>query len=232
MVQAILFDKDGTLFDFAATWEAWAEAFLLRAAAQDRARATALGAHIGFDLATRRFAPDSVVIAGTPGEVAEILLPHLPGQRLTTLLRLLNEEAEAAPQAQAVPLAPLLDGLRERGLRLGVMTNDTESVARAHLGEAGVIDRFDFIAGFDSGHGAKPSPAPLLAFCDHVGIDPARAVMVGDSTHDLIAGRGAGMITVGVLTGMAGPDVLSPHADAILPDIGHIPSWIDAREEV
>lgn len=232
MVQAILFDKDGTLFDFAATWEAWAEAFLLRAAAQDRARAAALGGHIGFDLAARRFAPDSIVIAGTPGEVAEILLPHLPGHKLTTLLRLLNEEAEAAPQAQAVPLAPLLDGLRARGLRLGVMTNDTESVARAHLGEAGVIDRFDFVAGFDSGHGAKPSPAPLLAFCAHVGIDPAHAVMVGDSTHDLIAGRGAGMTTIGVLTGMAGPDVLSPHADVILPDIGHIPSWIDATEEV
>ena len=40
------------------------------------------------------------------------------------------------------------------------------------------------------------------------------------------------MITIGVLSGMAGPDVLAPHADLILPDIGHIPSWIDARKEV
>ena len=30
-VKGIIFDKDGTLFDFAATWEAWAQAFLLRA---------------------------------------------------------------------------------------------------------------------------------------------------------------------------------------------------------
>lgn len=231
MVRAILFDKDGTLFDFAATWEAWAEAFLLRVAGQDRTRAAQLGAHIGFDFPARRFARDSVVIAGTPGEVAEILLPHLPGHRLTTLLRVLNEEAEAAPQAQAVPLAPLLDALRARGLRLGVMTNDTESVARAHLAEAGVTDRFDFIAGFDSGYGAKPDPAPLLAFCAAVGVAPASAVMVGDSTHDLIAGRRAGMTTLGVLTGMAGADVLSAHADDILPDIGHVPAWIDRRED-
>ena len=34
-VRGIVFDKDGTLFDFAATWEAWAVAFLLRAAEGD-----------------------------------------------------------------------------------------------------------------------------------------------------------------------------------------------------
>ena len=231
MIDAILFDKDGTLFDFAATWEAWAEAFLLRAMQGDRARAEALGQVIGFDLGARRFARDSVVIAGTPGQIVEALSPHMPGMGATDLLRMLNEEAEAAPQAQAVPLAPLLDGLRARGLSLGVMTNDTEAVARAHLGEAGVTDRFAFIAGFDSGHGAKPSPAPLLAFCAAVGVAPSRALMVGDSTHDLLAGRAAGMRTVGVLTGLAGPDVLAPHADAILPDIGHIPDWLTRNQE-
>ena len=53
--------------------------------------------------------------------------------------------------------------------------------------------------------------------------------MVGDSTHDLIAGRAAGMWTVGVLTGIAATDELAPYADAVLPDIGHLPGWLDAR---
>lgn len=227
-VAAILFDKDGTLFDFAATWEAWARAFLLRATGQDEARAAFVGRQIGFDLANSRFQPDSIVIAGTPAEVAAALVPHLPHLSGDGILAMLNEEAEAAPQAEAVPLAPFLDRLRGLGLKLGVATNDAEAPALAHLGVAGVVDRFDFLAGFDSGYGAKPSPGQLLAFAKAVGVRPENVAMVGDSTHDLIAGRAAGMTTVGVLTGMAGPDVLGPYADVILPDIGHLPAWLGA----
>ncbi|MFU8883561.1 MAG: HAD family hydrolase, partial [Rhodobacterales bacterium] len=107
------------------------------------------------------------------------------------------------------------------------ITNDTEAGALAHLGAAGVLAHFDFVAGFDSGHGAKPDPDPLLAFCARTGLTPARVVMVGDSRHDLIAGRRAGMQTLGVLTGTALTADLAPLADAVLPDIGHIPAWID-----
>ena len=42
----------------------------------------------------------------------------------------------------------------------------------------------------------------------------------------LQAARAAGMRTVGVLTGMAGPEDLMPYADVVLPDIGHIPGWL------
>ena len=66
----------------------------------------------------------------------------------------------------------------------------------------------------------------LLAFCRAVGVVPGQAVMVGDSPHDLVAGRAAGMVTVGVLTGPNGADALKPHADCILPDIGHLPDWL------
>jgi phosphoglycolate phosphatase len=224
--EAVLFDKDGTLFDFATTWEAFANAFLMRVTGGETARATALGHQIGFDMASRSFASDSIVIAGTPDEVAGALRPHLPGFGHADLVDLLNLEAAAAPQVEAVPLAPFLDRLRHAGLKLGVATNDAEAPARAHIGSAGVLDRFDFIAGSDSGHGAKPDPGQLLAFCAAVAVVPGRAVMVGDSTHDLIAGRAAGMATVAVLTGMAGPAELSPLADVVLPDIGHLPEWL------
>lgn len=53
-------------------------------------------------------------------------------------------------------------------------------------------------------------------------------VMVGDSTHDLVAGRRAGMRTVGVLTGVAGQGELAPHADVVLPHIGHLLEWLPA----
>ena len=226
-VRGIIFDKDGTLFDFATTWEAWAAAFLMRAADQDVRRACEIGRTIGFDLERRSFEPDSVVIAGTAAEIAEALAPQFPNMAQDGLLEMLNSEAETAPQAEAVALAPFLDGLRDRGIALGVATNDAEAPARAHLDAAGVTGQFDFIAGFDSGFGGKPAPGQLLGFCAATGLSADTVVMVGDSLHDLKAGRAAGMRTVGVLTGLANAHDLGPFADAVFPDIGHITAWLD-----
>lgn len=226
-IAALLFDKDGTLFEFAATWEGWAASLLMRATGNDRQRAARIGSHIGFDLARRRFQPDSLVIAGTPDQIARAIIPHMPELSHAALLALLNTEAENVTLVEAVPLVALLDRLRGDGLRLGVATNDAEIPARAHLEAAGITGHFDFIAGSDSGHGAKPGTGQMLAFARAVDLDPARIAMVGDSTHDLIAGRDAGMTTIGVLTGIAGPDELNPLADVVLPHIGHIPAWLN-----
>ena len=226
-IKGLIFDKDGTLFDFAATWEVWAQAFLLRLSGGDRAHARDVGAQIGFDLEGAKFARDSVVIAGTPQDVTERLMPHFPHMTAPELIDLLNDEAEKAPQREAVPLAPLLTDFVNRGLRLGVATNDAEAPARAHLGQAGVTGFFEFIAGFDSGHGGKPAPGQLLAFAAATGLGADQIAMVGDSTHDLRAGRAAGMTCVAVLTGLAEAEALAPFADVVLPDIGHLPGWLD-----
>nr|WP_037951970.1 HAD family hydrolase [Sulfitobacter donghicola] len=225
-VKGLCFDKDGTLFDFAATWEAWAAAFLDRVSKGDRERAQRLGAAIGYDTAKGKFAKDSIVIAGTPNEVATALAPQFPDQPISEVVKMLNEEAGRAPQKEAVPLVPLLNAFRNNGLFLGVATNDAEAPARAHLAAAGVTDLFDFIAGYDSGYGGKPAAGQLLAFADHVKLKPSQIAMVGDSTHDLHAGRAAGMRTVAVLTGTAGAQELAPFADVVLDDIGGIPEWL------
>ncbi|MGZ2257564.1 HAD family hydrolase [Roseobacter sp. A03A-229] len=224
-VRGVLFDKDGTLFDFAATWEAWC-AGLLELLTSDAAEAARLGQAIGYDHAARRFLPGSVVVAGTPGEIATALLPHLSEHTMRSLLQVLNAEAAQAPQVEAVPLAPFLQGLRQTGLRLGVATNDAEAPARAHLDRAEVSHLFDFIVGFDSGHGGKPAPGQLLAFAAAVDLPVEEIVMVGDSTHDLKAGRAAGMRCVGVLTGVADREELSPHADVVFDTIAALPAWI------
>ncbi|MEM9967256.1 MAG: HAD family hydrolase [Pseudomonadota bacterium] len=229
MIQGIVFDKDGTLFDFAATWERWAEALLMRLAEDDLAHAKQAGHAIGFDMETHAFAPDSVAIAGTPEALVERLQPAFPTLSSAHLDRLINEEAEKARQHPVVPLIPLLSGLRAQSYALGVATNDAERPARAHLDQAGVTEMFDFIAGYDSGFGSKPAPGQLLAFCKAVGLHPEQVAMVGDSTHDLHAGRAAGMLTVAVLTGLAPKAVLAPLADVVLPDIGHLDAWLKKR---
>ena len=225
-VDALLFDKDGTLFDFAATWGAFGRVALEHLSDGDVQRASGMGNAIGFDYAQEVYEPDSIFVAGTVGEIVDVLLPHVPERSQSELVETLKQISAEVQQMPAVPLAPFLQGLREIGLKLGVATNDAEEPAMQHLASVGVRDHFDFIAGYDSGHGCKPEPGQLLAFARHVDVDPARIAMVGDSLHDLEAGRAAGMVTVGVLTGMAPADVLEPLADVVLPDIGHIPGWL------
>jgi len=229
-IEAILFDKDGTLFDFGATWNGWGAAVIERVAEGDARLAARVAEALRYDLTVREFRADSPVIAGTNREAAELVAGALGTGRVARIEALMTDLAAEAALAPAVPLAPLCDALAARGLPLGVMTNDAEASARAHLAGAGVLDRFAFVAGFDSGHGAKPDPAPLLAFARFVGVAPGRVAMVGDSLHDLIAGRAAGMATVGVLTGPAPEAELAAHADVVLRDIGRIPDWLDGLE--
>lgn len=226
-IKGLLFDKDGTLFDFAATWNVWAVGLLNRLCDSDPAHMQRVAQTIGFDLQAQEFAKDSLVIAGTAGEVGAALAPHFPQMSQSEILTNLNAEAASAPQAEAVPLIPFLNDLRTRGLALGVATNDAEAPARAHLDAANVTHLFDFIAGSDSGFGGKPAPGQLLAFADYANLAPRHIAMVGDSTHDLHAGRAAGMTCVAVLTGLADADELAPHADVVLPDVGHLPHWLD-----
>jgi phosphoglycolate phosphatase len=227
-IKAILFDKDGTLFDFEASWADWMAETILRLARGDAGLARNLAARLRFELPTRRFLDDSPVIAGTLHDVLPLIAPMLPFMTAERIAEDLETSAAAAPMAPTVALDPLLRALRRDGYALGVATNATRSELDAHLDAAGVAGAFDFVAGCDSGHGAKPDPGMCLAFAAHLGCPPGAVVMVGDSLHDLKAGRAAGMRTVGVLTGLARRADLLPFADAVLADIGALPGWLGA----
>ncbi|MCW3781797.1 HAD family hydrolase [Defluviimonas salinarum] len=228
-IRGLVFDKDGTLFDFRATWGGWSRRILEELAGGSTDLAATLGTAIGYDLSDGSFAPDSPVIAHTAPEIATYLLPHLPGADHAVLVARMNAMAAVTDLVAATPLVPLFEALTARGLRLGLATNDAEEPAHAHLRAADVARFFQFVSGFDSGHGAKPDPGPLLAFARSQGLDPESVAMVGDSRHDLVAGRAAGMRTVAVLTGVAEAEELAPLADVVLPDIGHLPRWIDTQ---
>jgi phosphoglycolate phosphatase len=226
-IDGIVFDKDGTLFHFQATWGAWSEGLILDEAGPDMALRERLADVLGFDLKYRAFHPDSPVIASTTAEVAALLQPVLPHLDIATLRARMDARATTLRNVEAAPLLPLFTALRGRGLKLGIATNDTEAPARAHLAASGITHLFDFVAGFDSGWGGKPAPGQLLAFAQAVGLDPAHCAMVGDSLHDLHAARAAGMVAVGVLTGMADEATLDQAADVVLGSIAELPDWLD-----
>jgi phosphoglycolate phosphatase len=227
-MDGVIFDKDGTLFDFKRSWGVWA-ARMLRALSSDEAHAHRMGRAVGYDLASGRFDPQSPVIAATNDEIAMALMAELPGQSLRDVAGRLHGMAAEAPMIPATDLPEVLGRLRAMDLKLGVATNDSARAAHAHLAAHDILGLFDFVAGADSGHGAKPEPGMLRAFARQMGLAPARVAMVGDSRHDLLAGRAAGMVTVGVLTGVAETADLADLADVVLADISHLPGWIAAQ---
>ncbi|MGP9791029.1 HAD family hydrolase [Roseinatronobacter sp. NSM] len=226
-VSAVLFDKDGTLFDFSASWSDYTTGILNDLSQGDESRAHAMAASLQFDHQARQFMPGSPVIAGTVDVAACLLAPHLPHMGHGAIVAYLNETSADIAMVPPVALLPLLHTLLQGGLALGVATNDGERPARAHLARAGVLHLFGHVLGYDSGFTPKPDPAMLRGYADLAGVAPESVVMVGDSTHDLVAGRAAGMATIGVLTGVAREDDLAPFADIIMPHIGHLPDVLD-----
>ncbi len=231
-IRGVLFDKDGTLFDFQLTWGQFTET-VLGELARDADELSRMCAALGYEPSPRRFVAGSPIVAGTMAEIAGILAGFRPDLGAGPIERRLDHSAQAIlrdPACQfpaARDLAGLLSGLKEGGYALGVATHDSERAARIQLATAGLLPAFDFIAGYDSGHGHKPGPGMLLAFARAAGIAPATVAMVGDSRHDLEVARNAGAaLAIAVLTGPATAEDLAPFADHILPSIEHLPALL------
>ena len=77
VIKGILFDKDGTLVDFNATWLAIGDMMALQAAGGDRQRADAMLADAGYDFAAGKFRADSVFAAGTNADVVALWYPDV-----------------------------------------------------------------------------------------------------------------------------------------------------------
>lgn len=229
-IRGVVFDKDGTLIHFEQSWTPVyvesAEA-LARRIGRPEAAAAWLEA-TGRDSVTGRVLPGTVLASGTVDEIAthwRRLTPDLPPpEDLVPWLDAFWERRVLELLAPVGDLPALFDRLRGDGLRLGVATNDSERTAHATVGRLGLAGHVEFVAGYDSGHGAKPEPGMILAFCTAMGLTPAEVAMVGDSPADLTAGRAArcGRV-IGVLTGTSPAEALRPLADAVVADVHALP---------
>ena len=228
-IRGVLFDKDGTLLDFGRSWAPISRRAATLAAADKPELVPALLRACGQDPVTDAFAPGSAMVSGTAEDVARSWLPVLGDIDIDALIVLIDAVfTEGARQVAPVfGLHETVAALRAAGLRLGLATSDNEDSARATLEHLSLLDDFDFICGWDSGHGTKPGPGMALAFCAATGLAPAEVAMVGDSLHDLHMAANAGLgLRVGVLTGPATHDQLRPHADLVLASISELPAHL------
>ena len=85
-----------------------------------------------------------------------------------------------------------LNALKDKGLRLGCVTNKAEKFTLPLLERTGLAGYFEIILSGDSLPEKKPHPLPLLHAAEFFGAKPAEMLLIGDSVNDAEAARAAG----------------------------------------
>jgi phosphoglycolate phosphatase len=232
-IRGLLFDKDGTLIDFEATWQPVYKEVALHLAGGDRDRAHEMMRAAGYDFAIGRCLPGSPLSVGTTDELVDLWRGDLDqGERERTIVAVDEMFTRGAVEHMKplTDLVALLTGFRRLGYQLGVATNDVTASAHACIEKLKLEALFSFVTGYDGVERAKPAPDMAHAFCAACGLEPAEIAVIGDNAHDLEMGRAAGAgFVVGVLSGTGGRADLVPHAHAVIDSIDDLPAALEAR---
>ena len=203
-MQAVLFDWGDTLMEFVYSPEL--------VAAGHRAGLAAIGQDERPEL-TEHFREEYEPLFWAPGTIEEIEYPGMIRQALAhfgieigddELMRLLEAEHAAWEPARVLGSTThaLLEGLRDRGLKLGIVSNafDPGWLLHRDLDQMGLAERLD-VAVFSSEVGfRKPDRRIFERALQALGVEPENALFVGDRLYEDIRGAAElGMTTVQAL---------------------------------
>lgn len=114
----------------------------------------------------------------------------------------------------------VLTALRQRGVKLAVVTNKEERFTHIVLDAHGLDTLIDRVVAGDSLPTKKPDPAGLLSCLATFDVPPARALFVGDSAIDVAAARNAGLRIWAVPYGYnMGVPIESERPDRLIDDL-------------
>jgi phosphoglycolate phosphatase len=217
MIKASLFDFDGTLTELTLDFvdlRAEVEKIVLK------------------------YVPESLVRTFDGLYILEMIYAvesHLGRARLDfreeTFGKLCELEVEGADGKNVYPYTrDVLRDLRKKGVRIGVVTRNCRAAVEKVFPD--IAAYVDVVAAREDVPVVKPHPghiAAVLGLLDHV--DPSGALVVGDHPTDILAGRAAGALTVGVLTGRTEKTgFVEAGADFVIGDIRDVPGLVDAQE--
>ena len=133
---------------------------------------------------------------------------------------------EADPMSHTIAfdgVAEVVARFARLGLKQGVCTNKFERPSRTILEALKLMPPITDVAGADTFTVRKPDPGHVLKLIEKMGGDRARAVMIGDSIHDLEAAHGAGLPAVLVSWGYTAKPARELGAEVVIDHFGDLP---------
>ncbi|MFG2193512.1 HAD family hydrolase [Streptomyces sp. NPDC048639] len=194
MTRLVLFDLDGTLIDtpnaIVTTFTDTFASLGIHGITADAIRST-----IG-----RPLAEAFAYLMGLPSTAD-------PVEAAVARYQVLYRE-QIVPQARTLLYPGVVEGLarlRANGMTLAVATSKFTASADVLLVAAGIRDDFAMVVGADAVTQPKPAPESGLLIAAELGHHPSRAIMVGDTTHDVFMAHNAGMRSIAVTYGIHSP---------------------------
>ncbi len=209
-LEAVIFDMDGTLFD----------SERLSLAATNFGFTKILGRELTDD--------ENQQLIGRP--IKKILAEWFPEDHRDIYKTGRKYYYDRMKEVRAYPgIIDLLNSLRERKLRMALVTSSPCSDAKALLSLSGISEFFEFSIGQEDTQYQKPDPAPLVMAMKRLGLEPEKCIYIGDQPYDIIAANGAGIKSIGVIWGPGRRELLEPfHPHAILTNPGEVLPLLEA----
>lgn len=213
-LRAVVFDLDGTLFDHRAAARTGATAFLTSiglpatepalqrwAAAEDEHFERWRSGEIGFAEQRRERLRSVLPALGRPLDLDDTAALD---ELFADYLRRYRAAWRAFPGSR-----DLLDELRSRGYRLGLLTNGDAGQQRDKLDRTGLGDAFDVVHASGRTGLQKPDERAFTGIARTLGVAPSACLFVGDDPERDVAGaRRAGMRGLLVDRDATGPDAV------------------------
>ncbi|MGB4405981.1 MAG: HAD family hydrolase [Sphaerochaeta sp.] len=238
-LKGIVFDKDGTLFDYAQVWaEVLSEAV------------TTAFAEMGKNKGKHKIAQQAMLrLMGIDDEgntlAKGLLFTH---KRRVIFKRYLlyciryripvvktfriyhqnikNSEMLVSERLRELDFSmqqQLFAKLKETGYHIGIITSDTESSTKVFLSLMGLDHMVDFLSTRDSKYHKKPHPQAFEAFCSRFALASSEVAMVGDTETDMkMAKKAKAGYTIAVLSGSNDRKILGRLADVLYKDVSYL----------
>lgn len=204
MKKAILFDIDGTLLD---SWD-----FIFDSVKNS------LAIHKLPDLTDETI---KKAIGKPLAEFYEILMPGIDPALLSQTHREFQEKYFHLIKPFA-KTKQTLKKLKDKGFLVASVSNRIKKSVLHSLKLAKISGFFDVIVSADDVNNPKPHQEHLLVALEKLDVKPENSYMVGDTDQDILAGKNAGIKTVGVTYGFLGKDIAKHNPDYIIDDIAQL----------